>query len=64
MQQKPISITKLGFVISMSWVRFPFFLFFQIDAAALSNPDAKKLAVVLRNTYLPEKTEDGHKGIS
>jgi len=37
-------------------------LFSQIDAAALGDPDAKKLAVVLRNTYLPEKTEDGHKG--
>jgi hypothetical protein len=33
-----------------------------VDASALRDPDAKKLAAVLRDTYLPEKNEDANKG--
>jgi hypothetical protein len=28
----------------------------------LKDPNSKKLAAVLRDTYLPEKNEDGEKG--
>ena len=34
----------------------------QVDASALRDPDSKKLAVDLKDTYLPEKSEDGKKG--